>query len=377
MPEEQNRKVTDALSTVLLTHCEDANENLRAEGVAEDLISFVGNTMIDTLLDNVDAARELAAWEAFGVERRGYILATLHRPALVDDSTLLSATLTALAEVARGIPVVFPMHPRTRSRLAGLGLDTGGIKIVEPLPYRAFLSLEAGAAAVITDSGGVQEETTALDVPCFTLRANTERPVTISHGTNTLLGLDPSRLIEVPGLIAGNRAHERGPAALGRVRRRARRTRDRARARARARGCSVTMLASAPMATSLSPLCVGALEFLGNAYDEERALFSYSARFVDGRFVNDFENPLALRYTVNTLLAARMRRVSAQSPRTGAAQAGRGRGPCGDHVRTRTRSPGSCGERGPCATDPRLRGHRRNRGSPRPGWRAWTSDLYR
>jgi UDP-N-acetylglucosamine 2-epimerase (non-hydrolysing) len=211
MPEEQNRKVTDALSTVLLTHCEDANENLRAEGVAEELISFVGNTMIDTLLSTVDAARELAAWEAFGVEERGYILTTLHRPALVDNNSLLAATLIALAEVAREIPVVFPMHPRTRSRLEGLGLDLRDIKIVEPLPYRAFLSLEAAAAAVITDSGGVQEETTALDVPCFTLRANTERPVTISHGSNTLLGLDPSRIVEVPGLIAGTVNTNGGP----------------------------------------------------------------------------------------------------------------------------------------------------------------------
>jgi UDP-N-acetylglucosamine 2-epimerase (non-hydrolysing) len=202
MPEEQNRKVTDALSTVLLTHCADANDNLRAEGVADDLISFVGNTMIDTLLDNVDAARELEAWRGFGVERGNYILATLHRPALVDNDALLATTLVALADVARELPVVFPMHPRTRVRLDRLALDTTGITIVEPLPYRTFLSLEEAAAGVITDSGGLQEETTALDVPCFTLRANTERPVTISHGTNTLLGLDPSRLVEVPNMLS-------------------------------------------------------------------------------------------------------------------------------------------------------------------------------
>jgi UDP-N-acetylglucosamine 2-epimerase (non-hydrolysing) len=203
MPEEQNRKLADALSTILLTHCEDANDNLRAEGIDDELIAFVGNTMIDTLLDNVDAARELAAWSQFGVERRGYLLVTLHRPALVDNPALLSQTVAALVDVARDLPVVFPMHPRTRRHLDGLGLDTAGIKIVEPLPYRTFLSLEDGAAGVVTDSGGVQEETTALGVPCFTLRANTERPVTISHGTNTLLGLDPSRLVEVPAMIGG------------------------------------------------------------------------------------------------------------------------------------------------------------------------------
>jgi UDP-N-acetylglucosamine 2-epimerase (non-hydrolysing) len=211
MPEEQNRKVTDALSTVLLTHCEDANDNLRAEGVPDDRICFVGNTMIDTLLSNVDAARELAAWEAFGVEQRGYILATLHRAALVDDDVLLSAAVNALAEVAREIPVVFPVHPRTKARLEKLDVDQGLVILADPLPYRAFLSLEAGAAAVITDSGGVQEETTALEVPCFTLRANTERPVTISHGTNTLLGLDPARLVEVPGMIAGTVLTNGGP----------------------------------------------------------------------------------------------------------------------------------------------------------------------
>jgi UDP-N-acetylglucosamine 2-epimerase (non-hydrolysing) len=111
--------------------------------------------------------------------------------------------VAALVEVARELPVVFPMHPRTRRHLDGLALDTTGITIVEPLPYRTFLSLEEGAAGVVTDSGGVQEETTALGVPCFTLRANTERPVTISHGTNSLLGLDPSRLVDVPRMIGG------------------------------------------------------------------------------------------------------------------------------------------------------------------------------
>jgi UDP-N-acetylglucosamine 2-epimerase (non-hydrolysing) len=210
MPEEQNRRVADVLSTLLLTHCEDANDNLRAEGIAEELVSFVGNTMIDTLLDNVDAARELGAWRDLRLERRGYILVTLHRPALVDDPELLLRTLDALEQVGRELPVVFPIHPRTRARVESVAHLNGGIKVVDPLSYLTFLSLEEAAAGVITDSGGVQEETTALDVPCFTLRANTERPVTISHGTNTLLGLDPSRLAEVPGLL-GRRRNNGGP----------------------------------------------------------------------------------------------------------------------------------------------------------------------
>ena len=207
MPEEQNRKLADALSTLLLTHSEGANDNLRAEGVAENLISFVGNTMIDTLVSNVGAARELAAYREHGLERRGYLLVTLHRPALVDDDVLLKRTLDVLEHIGSKMPIVFPMHPRTRRRVERLAHVNGGITVVEPQSYRTFLSLEEGAAGVITDSGGVQEETTALNVPCFTLRANTERPVTITHGTNTLLGLEPERLEEVLGLLDRRRAN--------------------------------------------------------------------------------------------------------------------------------------------------------------------------
>ncbi len=168
--------------------------------------------MIDTLLANVDAAQALAAWRRFGLERRSYVLVTLHRPALVDDPELLAATVRALREVSRELPVLFPAHPRTAARLDGLELDDDGdarLVVCPPLPYREFLSLEAGAAAVVTDSGGVQEETTALGVPCFTLRANTERPVTVEQGTNTVLGLEPERLLELPRLL-----DERRPAAV-------------------------------------------------------------------------------------------------------------------------------------------------------------------
>lgn len=202
MPEEHNRRLTDHLSSLLLTHCDDANVNLAAEGISDELIALVGNTMIDSLFDNLAIAREAAAWADYGLERKGYILATLHRPGLVDAPDLLRATIETLELVARTIPVVIPLHPRTRSRLREFGVGPRKRLIaLTPLPYRRFLSLEDGAAAVVTDSGGVQEETTALGVRCFTLRDNTERPVTITHGTNTLLGLEPERLAELPSLL--------------------------------------------------------------------------------------------------------------------------------------------------------------------------------
>src|SRR5262245_14563627 len=183
MPEEHNRRVADPLSTPLLTHSEDGNENLRAEGIPDELVAFVGNTMIDTLLANVERARELAAWREYGLGQRGYVLVTLHRPALVDSAELLERTMAALAEVSASLPVVFPVHPRTQARLLDPEVETPErVLLVPPLPYTPFLSLEAGAAAVVTDSGGVQEETTALGIPCFTLRDNTERPVTVTHG---------------------------------------------------------------------------------------------------------------------------------------------------------------------------------------------------
>ena len=165
--------------------------------------------MIDTLLENVDAARELAAWTRHGLEPGGYVLVTLHRPALVDDPDLLRRTVDALDAIAAELPVVFPAHPRTQSALDRLGLAPARVRLTPPLSYREFLSLEVGAGAVVTDSGGLQEETTALGVPCFTFRDNTERPVTVELGTNTLLGLDPERLREVPALVRGRRPRRR------------------------------------------------------------------------------------------------------------------------------------------------------------------------
>jgi UDP-N-acetylglucosamine 2-epimerase (non-hydrolysing) len=202
MPEEHNRRLTDHLSSLLLTHCEDAAENLAREGIEGDRVAFVGNTMIDTLMANVGAALEMATWAEHGLAEGGYMLATLHRPGLVDDPELLTRTMRALEAVTADLPVIFPVHPRTLARLETLGLVDGTpVILTRPLPYTSFLSLQAGAAVVVTDSGGVQEETTALGVPCFTLRDNTERPVTITHGTNTLLGLDPDRLAEIPSLL--------------------------------------------------------------------------------------------------------------------------------------------------------------------------------
>ncbi len=211
MPEEHNRRVTDVLSTLLLTHSEDANENLAREGVPDEQVAFVGNTMIDTLLASLPRARSLREWRRYGLRKGGYVLVTLHRPALVDSPALLAETLAALERVATRLPVLFPMHPRTRSRLDAVGATPRGVTITPPLPYREFLSLEASAAAVVTDSGGVQEETTALGVPCFTLRANTERPVTVTLGTNVLLGLDPKRLEEIPELLEDRRPAETPP----------------------------------------------------------------------------------------------------------------------------------------------------------------------
>jgi UDP-N-acetylglucosamine 2-epimerase (non-hydrolysing) len=197
MPEELNRVITDHLSSLLLTHSDDADKNLVAEALTAR-ISFVGNTMIDTLRANEDAALELEAWREFGLEPGGYVLVTLHRPRLVDDPDLLARTIAALDDVAESLPVIFPVHPRTRKNLDG----STRVLLTEPLPYRQFLSLEAKAAAVVTDSGGIQEETTVLRIPCFTLRENTERPITIELGTNTLFGLEPERLRELPMLLA-------------------------------------------------------------------------------------------------------------------------------------------------------------------------------
>jgi UDP-N-acetylglucosamine 2-epimerase (non-hydrolysing) len=201
MPEEINRIVADEFSSYLFLHCDEAIENLRAEGIADERMHFVGNTMIDTLVALEDRFRGAGAAERIGAQPGAYLLVTLHRPALV-DGPLLAETMARLSAVAAELPVVFPVHPRTRKMLEAAGADPGDVRLIDPVGYLDFLSLQADAAAVLTDSGGIQEETTYLGVPCFTLRDNTERPVTVRAGTNTLLGLDPARISKIPALLA-------------------------------------------------------------------------------------------------------------------------------------------------------------------------------
>lgn len=195
MPEEVNRAVTDRVSDLLLCHCDEAIENLVAEGISRERIVLVGNTMIDSLLLLLPDARAGGAVERYGLRPQDYVLVTLHRPALVDHPAHLHAVIEVLADVAARMPVVFPLHPRTRARLqpqsASLLED---LHVLEPLEYLEFVDLEAGARLVVTDSGGVQEETSALGVPCITYRSSTERPVTVELGSNRLVGMDPARL---------------------------------------------------------------------------------------------------------------------------------------------------------------------------------------
>ena len=203
MPEEVNRVLTDQVSDLLFTHSPEAERNLAAEGIGGDRVRMVGNTMIDSLVALEGRFRERRACEALGVEPGSYLLVTLHRPALVDGS-LLEPAIERLGEVAAAMPVLFPVHPRTRARIADGGIAVPeGLTLLDPVGYLDFLSLEADARALLTDSGGIQEETTYLGVPCFTLRDNTERPITIEAGTNTLLGLDPARIAEIPELLDG------------------------------------------------------------------------------------------------------------------------------------------------------------------------------
>ena len=211
MPEEHNRVLTDHVSDLLLVHSEEAVTNLQREGITSG-VHLVGNTMIDSLLEHLDAARARRTWDGLGVEPGGYALVTLHRPALVDDPEKLRAVTDGLIALAADRPVVFPVHPRTRERLAAgrdeARLRDAGVLVTEPLGYVDFLCLEADAAFVVTDSGGVQEETTALGVRCFTLRDTTERRVTEELGTNTVLGADPQALTRIPALLERPKAGE-------------------------------------------------------------------------------------------------------------------------------------------------------------------------
>lgn len=194
MPEEINRIVTDSITTWFFTTSEVANENLRRCGVTEERIFFVGNTMIDTLLTNLPRLRKPAFFDEFRMRAGDYFVTTLHRPANVDMSDGFALLLDSISEATRGLPIVFPIHPRTSKTLRAIGTIPSNFILVDPQPYLEFNYLVKHAKAVITDSGGVTEETTVMGVPCITLRNNTERPETVTTGTNELIGTNPLAL---------------------------------------------------------------------------------------------------------------------------------------------------------------------------------------
>ncbi len=218
MPEEINRIVADEFSEHLFLHCDEAIENLRAEGIADERMHFVGNTMIDSLGAVQERFRAMESAARLGLSPGNYLLVTLHRPALV-DGPLLADVMARLDDVSRELPVLFPVHPRTRKMMDGIVVEPAmHVHLTEPVSYLEFLSLEADARAVLTDSGGVQEETTYLNVPCFTLRDTTERPVTVRAGTNTLLGLEPERIDDIlPALEQAKTVTEPPPLWDGRA----------------------------------------------------------------------------------------------------------------------------------------------------------------
>ncbi len=191
MPEEINRMVTDAITDYFFTTSETANENLRRSGVPESRIFFVGNTMIDTLLKNMPRFEAPSVWEELGLQKGQYFVMTLHRPGNVDEEQNLKRLMDAIVASSKGLPLIFPVHPRTAKMLAQIGIEAPNLHMIEPLGYLQFNYLVQHAKAVVTDSGGVTEEATVMHVPCMTLRANTERPETCTVGTNRLLGVSP------------------------------------------------------------------------------------------------------------------------------------------------------------------------------------------
>jgi UDP-N-acetylglucosamine 2-epimerase (non-hydrolysing) len=208
MPEEVNRVVTDRVSDYLLAPSSDAVENLFREGYRDDQVHLVGNVMVDTLFSNLERAQQRPILAELGLRPREYGLVTAHRPANVDDDTLV-VLLGALEEVARELPLVFPIHPRTRRKLRDRPRQ--GLIIIDPVGYLDFLAMEASARLVLTDSGGVQEETTVLGVPCLTLRDNTERPITLTEGTNRLVGGDPNRIVAEARIVLRDGVERRCP----------------------------------------------------------------------------------------------------------------------------------------------------------------------
>jgi len=214
MPEEINRLVTDTLADLLFTTSRDADENLKREGVDPKKIHFVGNVMIDTLLKQRSKAAALDLLTRFEVKPGRFALVTLHRPSNVDNREVLAGILDALNEIGGSIPVIFPIHPRTVKRVQEFGLKLHSIHAVEPLGYLEFLNLMSNAGVVLTDSGGLQEETTILQVPCLTLRHNTERPVTITDGTNIMVGPNKDRILDAFRKIQNGEWKPKGPPEL-------------------------------------------------------------------------------------------------------------------------------------------------------------------
>ena len=214
MPEEINRKLCDHISSYLFATSRDAVENLENEGISRDRIFFVGNPMIDPLLRLCEVARSRRTSARLGVDGGPYAVVTLHRPSNVDDVDSLAPLMSTLEELSRILPVVFPLHPRTRACLDAAGLTgrleaTSGITLTRPLGYLDFVGLIAEAALVLTDSGGIQEETTALGVPCLTLRKTTERPVTVTEGTNRVVGVNPRHILSAAVETLATRAPAR------------------------------------------------------------------------------------------------------------------------------------------------------------------------
>lgn len=194
MPEEINRMVTDALADYFFTTTELANENLRKTGVPEEKIFFVGNVMIDTLLANRSRFQKPIFFDAFNLKKGNYIVLTMHRPANVDEAEKLKSLMHEIVSNTQGLLIIFPIHPRTAKMFSELGIAADNLKIVEPLGYLEFNYLVENSKAVITDSGGITEETTVMHIPCITLRDNTERPETITIGTNELIGTNPEAI---------------------------------------------------------------------------------------------------------------------------------------------------------------------------------------
>jgi UDP-N-acetylglucosamine 2-epimerase (non-hydrolysing) len=209
MPEEINRLLTDQIADLLLTPSADADANLLREGIPIERIVRVGNVMIDTLFQQIERARNSTILDELELRPHEFAALTLHRPANVDSPEVLSRICSALGEIARELPVIFPAHPRTRARMREFGFSApAGVRVIAPLGYLDFLQLWSNARLALTDSGGLQEETTALGVPCLTLRENTERPITIDQGTNQLVGRDPARIVAAAKAVLAN-GHER------------------------------------------------------------------------------------------------------------------------------------------------------------------------